>query len=171
MIPYQIYQNKSHLVDEVYGHYYARTVSTETVDLKALAKHMAQHNTPFSKGAITGILTDMVSCIKELLLEGKNIKIDDLAIFSTSIDNVTGGALTADEFSVQKHVKSIRMSALATGELKKANLNLEATLQERSSYNSPKSATNGKPSEGAGTTTGEASEGGSPNGDNAESQP
>jgi len=31
---------------------------------------MSNHNTPFSKGAIKGMLTDMVVCIKELLLEG-----------------------------------------------------------------------------------------------------
>ena len=42
---------------------------------------MSNHNTPYSKGAIMGMLTDMVGCIKELLLEGKNVKIADLAIF------------------------------------------------------------------------------------------
>lgn len=138
MIPFQIYQNKSRISEKVYGHWYARTVSTETVDLKALAKHMSEHNTPFSKGAVLGILADMVSCIKELLLEGKNVKIDDLAIFSTSIENVTGGALKAADFNVTKHVKGIKMNALATGILRKSNLNLDATLQERSNYASPK---------------------------------
>ena len=53
----------------------------ETIDLDALSGHMANHNTPYSKGAIKGMLTDMVGCIKELLLEGKNVKIADLTIF------------------------------------------------------------------------------------------
>lgn len=141
MIPFVIYQNKSRIPSLYYGHWYARAVSTSTIDLDGLAKHMSNHNTPFSKGTIVGILADMVSCIKELLLEGKNIKIDNLAIFSASIENTMGGAPTAEVFSVQNNVKGIKMNALATGDLSKASLNLDASLQERSSYLSPKDNT------------------------------
>lgn len=148
MIPFVIYQNKSRVAGE-FGYWYARTVSTETIDLEALAKHMSQHHTPFSKGTIVGILADMVSCIKELLLEGKNIKIDNLAIFSTSLEN-RNGAPTAEDYTVQKNVKCIKMNALATGDLSKANLNLEASLQERSSYSSPKEGTGQSVNDGTG---------------------
>jgi len=79
MLQYQLYQNKSAIAGAA-NKWYPRIVSSETIDLSGLSKHMSMHNTPFSKGVITGILTDMVSCIKELLLEGKNVKIDDLAI-------------------------------------------------------------------------------------------
>ena len=53
---------------------------------------MSDHNSPYSAGMIKGVLTDMVVCIKELLLDGKSVKIDDLAIFSvglrgTSVDD------------------------------------------------------------------------------------
>ena len=40
------------------------------------------------------MLTDMVGCIKELLLEGKNVKIADLAIFSLGIKNNDGSVQT-----------------------------------------------------------------------------
>ena len=43
---------------------------------------MSNHNTPYSSGVIKGVLADMVSCTKELILDGKNVKLDDLAIFS-----------------------------------------------------------------------------------------
>ena len=66
----------------VFNRWFAYPVVEETVNLSNLAKHMASHNTPFSAGVIKGLLTDMINCIKELLLEGKNVKIDDLAIFS-----------------------------------------------------------------------------------------
>ena len=63
MLKYQIYQ--SQLKDSPsYGKYYARIVSDGTVDVKGLADHMAKHNTPFSTGTITGILTDAIGCIK-----------------------------------------------------------------------------------------------------------
>ena len=74
----------------------------ETVDIKGLAAHMASHNTPYSTGAIHGMLKDMVNCTKELLLDGKNVKIDDLAIFSVGLH--TTGAPTADDFNANtKH--------------------------------------------------------------------
>ncbi|MBQ8066544.1 MAG: DNA-binding protein [Prevotella sp.] len=114
-----------------YGKYFAYPVIEETVNLDELAEHMSNHNTPFSKGAIKGMLTDMVACIKELLLEGKNVKIADLAIFSLGIKN-NGGSASADEFSVSKHIKGVKFRARATGELIAKNLNLEATLKKAS---------------------------------------
>ena len=60
-----------------FGKWFAKNVVEETIDLDALAEHMSNHNSPYSK----------VQCIKELLLEGKNVKIDDLAIFSLGIKN------------------------------------------------------------------------------------
>ena len=92
-------------------------------------EHMSNHNTPFSKGAIKGMLTDMVSCIKELLLEGKNVKISDLAIFSLGIKNA-GGAAIPDDFSVSKNIRGVKLRARATGELSATSINLEATLKK-----------------------------------------
>ncbi|MDE6807715.1 MAG: DNA-binding protein, partial [Prevotella sp.] len=99
--------------------------------LDGLAEHMANHNTPYSKGALKGMLTDMVSCIKELLLEGKNVKIADLAIFSLGIKNA-GGTMKADEFTVSKNIKGVKLRARATGELVTKNLKLEASLKKAS---------------------------------------
>ena len=58
-----------------FGKWYAFPVKESTVDIDKLAEHMAAHNTPYSAGAIKGIITDMVSCIKELLLEGRSVKL------------------------------------------------------------------------------------------------
>ncbi len=130
MILYVLKQNKnSH--STAYGKYFAHPVIEETIDLDGLAEHMSNHNTPYSKGAITGMLTDMCSRIKELLLEGKNVKIADLAIFSLGIKN-NGGANTEDAFSVSKNIKGVKLRARATGELITRNLNLEASLKKAS---------------------------------------
>jgi len=111
------------------GKWYAHPVIEETLTLEDLAGHMSKHNTPFSKGAIKGMLTDMVACIKELLLEGKNVKIADLAIFSLGIKN-NGGAESAEDFTVSKHIKGVKLRARATGELITKSLNLSATLKK-----------------------------------------
>ena len=75
MIRYKKYQNKNEKNVTTFNKWYARAVCEETVDIAALAEHMSTHNTPFSTGAIHGMLKDMVNCIKELLMDGKNVKI------------------------------------------------------------------------------------------------
>ena len=136
MILYVLRQNNNEK-SSAYGKYFAFPVIEETLELENLAEHMANHNTPFSKGAIKGILTDMVSCIKELLLEGKNVKIADLAIFSLGIKN-NGGSETEDDFSVSKHIKGVKLRARATGELTTTSLNLEASLKKATATTKPK---------------------------------
>ena len=131
MIFYVLKQNKN-AKSVAFGKFFAYPVIDETVDLDGLADHMSSHNTPYSKGAIKGMLTDMVSCIKELLLEGKNVKIADLAIFSLGIRN-NGGAVSEDLFSVVKHIKGVRLRARATGELISKSLRLEAQLRRAKS--------------------------------------
>lgn len=129
MIKYILRQVKNQK-STVYGKWIAYPVIEETIDLDGLAAHMASHNTVFSKGIIKGLLTDMVSCIKELLLEGKNVKLPDLAIFSIGVKNSKGGANTEEEFSVTKNIQTVKLRARATGELTRKSLDLEATLKK-----------------------------------------
>jgi len=114
------------------GKWIARPVATETMGIKDLAEHMANHNTPYSPGAIQGVLVDMVACIKELVLDGKNVKLDDLAIFYIGLQ--TTAADTAADFKAATNIKQVRLRARATGNLSNANVNLEATLQEMGEY-------------------------------------
>ena len=113
------------------GLWYARPVINETLDLEALSKHMSKHNTPF--GVIKGVLAEMVACIKELILDGKNVKLDDLAIFSVGIVS-DHGAASAAEFKVSENVAGLKLRARATGELSNAKINLEGTLREQNEY-------------------------------------
>ena len=103
MILYVLKQNKNPKSASM-NKWFAYPDIKETINLDRLAAHMSSHNTPFSKGAIKGMLTDMVSCIKELLLEGKNVKIADLAIFSLGIKNAKGGADSEEDFSISKNI-------------------------------------------------------------------
>ena len=137
-----------------FGKWFAKNVVEETFNLDMLAEHMSSHNTPFSKGAIKGVLTDMILCIKELLLEGKNVKIDGLAIFSLGIKNKIA-ANTEEEFTVTKNIEGVKLKARATGELSSKQLNLEATLRKAT-------LVNGKPV----TSTTDSTSGGSNSGNN-----
>jgi len=144
-----------------FGKWFAKNVVEETVDLDALAEHMSNHNSPFSKGVIKGLLTDMIQCIKELLLEGKNVKIDDLAIFSLGIKN----KLMADkeeDFTVAKNIEGVKLKARATGNLMSKSLNLEATLKKATFINGKLTTDDDSTSDDSGSSTGGNSGGGLP---------
>lgn len=110
MIRYKLYQNKME-GNTGYNLWYARAVCDETYDTEMLAKHMSTHNTPYSPGVIHGVLKDMIACIKELLLDGKNVKLDDLAIFSVGIRSK--GAASVAAFNVAEYVSGLKLRARA----------------------------------------------------------
>ena len=120
-----------------YGKYYARIVSTGTYDVKGLAEHMAKHNTPFSPGTITGILTDAIACIKELALDGKRVTLDGLLSIGLSISHKMG-VDSADEFSISKCVDKVKLVALGVGEFSSSLLTSQAKLSESKTYQSPR---------------------------------
>ena len=139
--------------NKCFGKWFAKNVVEETVDLDALSEHMSNHNSPYSKGVIKGLLTDMIGCIKELLLEGKNVKIDDLAIFSLGIKNKVM-ADKEEDFSVAKNISGVKLKARATGELMSKSLNLEATLKKTTLINGKLAADPTSPSNGGGNSGG-----------------
>lgn len=128
MILYKLVKNNNKKFPGTYGKYYARPAVTATISIDQLAEHMSSHNTPFSAGAVRGILTDMVKCVKELVLSGYSVKIDDLAIFSIGI-RPKKGADTKESFTVAKNIEGVKLRARATGKLTNSRLDLDATLK------------------------------------------
>ena len=105
---------------KTYGQYYGRAVDNTPMTLDELVDHMANHNTPYSPGCIKGVLTDMVKCIRHLLLDGNNVKIDNLAIFKAHIES--SGAATLLAYDLGTNVKSIKLVAQAVGNFTRAEL-------------------------------------------------
>ena len=130
-----------------YKKYYAKPVIEQTMNLQQLAKHMADHNSGFSEAMCLGVITAMIRCIKEMILEGKNVKIDDLAIFSCGIKNTPGGAESEDDFTVSKNIRGVKLRVRATGELTASSLNLEAQLKKATAVVGAKTTTSTSPSE------------------------
>lgn len=130
MIKYVLKQNLNPS-SKVYKKWYAFPVVEETMNLSELARHMEKHNSGFSEAICIGVMRAMVRCIKEQILSGKNVKIDDLAIFSCGIVNKEG-AKTEEDFSTTNNIKGVKMRARATGELRNSCLNLEASIRKAS---------------------------------------
>jgi hypothetical protein len=141
MIELNVYKNND-ANSQNYGKAYARVDYKEMFDVAKLAKHMSEHNTPFSEGTIRGILTDMVKCIRELTLNGNCVKIENLAIFKASVQSnpcsrygvmrATIGAKSVkvggQTVETGNAVKSVKLLAQATGEYTKSELNKDAVL-------------------------------------------
>ena len=130
MIRYILKQNQNN-TSSAYQKYYAYPVVEQTMNLNDLARHMSEHDSGFSEAMIVGVLKTMVRCIKEMILEGKSVQIDDLAIFSCGIRNAEGAA-SEDDFTVAKNIKGVKLRARATGSLSNTNLNLAATIKKAS---------------------------------------
>ena len=130
MLRYYKYQNKSQM-EGVSGKWFLRIKAGETIDLKGLSEHMSEHNTAFSPGVIYGVLTDMVRCIKELMLDGKKVKIADLAIFSLGVK--CKGADKAEN-ATPANIVGFKFNAQGTGELRPASVAEKARVKELDEY-------------------------------------
>ena len=128
MIRYILKQNNN-ANSAAYKKWYAFPVVEETMDLEDLARHMEKHNSGFSEAMCIGVIKAMVKCIKEQILNGKNVKIDDLAIFSCGIVNKEG-ATSEEAFNASLNIEGVKMRARATGELRNSSLNLEASIRK-----------------------------------------
>jgi len=164
MIKFVKYQNKTK-DQKNSGKWYVRAVVEETIDLDALAEHMNNHNTAFSKGTIKGILTDAVECTKELMLDGKAVKYADLAIFKLGL--VSKGVSTLAETNASL-VTGVRFNAMGTGAMSVSSLKNEIELRELTHYD-PTTTDDGGTDPSTGEDTGDDSSstgtGGSGSGD------
>lgn len=155
MIKYVLKQNKNKK-SLAFGKWYAFPVVEETMDLAELAKHMEEHNTGFTEAMCLGMMTAMVKCIKEQLLAGKNVKIDNLGIFSVGIRNKEG-AKTEAEFTAANNIAGVKLRARATGTLSNANLNSSASVKKASVVSSASTSEGGNTPSGGNSQTGDSS--------------
>ena len=79
-------KNTNDAIQGTLGKYYARVEYKGTLSKADLAEHMHEHNAIYSQGLVEGILTDAAKCIKELILQGYVVKIDNLGLFKASVD-------------------------------------------------------------------------------------
>ncbi len=140
MAKYRLYKNKN-VKSTGYNKYYAKKAAGKLVDLDGIVRHMSGHNTPYSKGIIKGVLTDMVECVREMAYEGNQVKIDNLGIFQVSLKSK--GVANPDDFRANTDIQSkwqvrptgdCRMKVIGTTRAAGAELSWE----EATDYTSPR---------------------------------
>ena len=125
------------------GKYYARVSYKQTMSIQDMAHHMSEHNTMFSEGSILGVLTDFVRCVREMVLNGNTVKIDNLAIIKATVeangleklyDANADKTATASLGTLKEGdktgaaVKTIKLLAQSTGEFTRDELKKDAKL-------------------------------------------
>ena len=157
------------------GKLYARVSYKQTLSVQDMAKHMAEHNTMFSEGSITGILIDFVKCVREQVLNGNTVKIDNLAIFKATV--TANGLETLYDADADKTatasigtlkdgdktgaaVKTIKLLAQSTGDFTRDELKKDAKLAWTDKTKAEIAAAKGENAENSGSSSSNGSNSG-----------
>ena len=112
---YELKQNKNE-DSKVYGKWFAYGKTVETLNTRNLSQHISEHGSIYTPDVVFGVLEKFRSCLVEMLLESKRVKIDGLGTFFTTIENEAGGAQKKDEFNVNKNLKALHIRFMPEGE-------------------------------------------------------
>ena len=112
-ILYEVYQNDIKDSESVmYGKWYARLKSIETLSIEKLAKHISEHGSVFTADVVEGVMKKFKSCLLEMLLESKKVKVAGLGTFYLTCECTKGGADKESEFNVNQHLKALHIRFL-----------------------------------------------------------
>ena len=125
-----------------YGKWYAQIKNLETLNTRKLANHISEHGSIYTPDVVYGVLEKFRSCLVEMLLESKKVKIEGLGTFYCTVENQKGGAAKKEDFNVNKHLKALHIRFLPEQEaeqnissrefLKKAEfINIEQWLKSQ----------------------------------------
>ena len=173
-ILYEVKKNQnSHSV--AFGKWYAQIKNLETLNTRKLANHISEHGSIYTPDVVYGVLEKFRSCLVEMLLESKKVKIEGLGTFYCTLENQKNGALKKEDFNVNKHLKALHIRFLpeqTTEEnissrefLKKAEfINIDSLLNKEGETENGGSTTGGDSESGGSNSGSQSNEGGSQSG-------
>jgi len=160
---YQLRQNKS-MGSRIFGKWFAHAKSIEVMNTRKLANHISEHGSIYTPDVVFGVLEKFRSCLVEMLLESKRVKIDGLGTFFTTIENSKGGANSQDDFNVNKNLQALHIRFIPEQEqemnissrefFKKAEFINIDTLQGEKNSTSPSGNGSGGANQGGNQNTG-----------------
>ena len=107
-ILYEVKQN-TNTYSTAYGKWYAQIKSLETLNTRKLANHISEHGSIYTPDVVYGVLEKFRSCLVEMLLNSKKVKIEGLGTFYCTLENQKSGANTKEDFNVGKHLKALHI--------------------------------------------------------------
>ena len=110
-ILYEVKQNQNEH-NAAFGKWYAQIKSLETLNTRKLANHISEHGSIYTPDVVYGVLEKFRSCMLEMLLNSKKVKIEGLGTFYCTLENQKNGALRKEDFNVNKHLKALHIRFL-----------------------------------------------------------
>jgi len=112
-ILYEVYKNDiKDSESAMYGKWYARLKSIETLTMTKLAKHISEHGSVFTEDVVEGVLKKFKACLLEMLLDSKKVKIAGLGTFYLTAECTKGGADKEEDFNVNEHLSALHIRFL-----------------------------------------------------------
>lgn len=130
MIRYKLYQDTRE-GSKTEGKWFARA-SHELMEFDEFINHLATHHCAFSEANLRGVLTEMLECLRELLLEGKAVRMGDLGIFRIGLK--TEAADTAKKFNAAQNISGARLNLYLGKRFLAKQLYADLTAKEADSY-------------------------------------
>ena len=110
-ILYEVKQNQNEH-NAAFGKWYAKIKSLETLTTRKLAQHISEHGSIYTPDVVYGVLEKFRSCLVEMLLNSKKVKIEGLGTFYCTIENQKRGATKKEDYSVREHIKGLHIRFL-----------------------------------------------------------
>ena len=137
--------------------WYATVVTDREMNFEEFVAHISSHNSPYSRGTVHGVMMDMLDCLKELILDGKSVRLGDLGLFSIGMKS--HGELTKDKVSAAS-VEDIHLIVRNTRSWSNSELKKLCKITAYDSYGT-EDADGGGTNPGGGNAGGDTSQGGS----------
>lgn len=110
-ILYEVKKNQN-AHSAAFGKWYAQIKNLETLNTRKLANHISEHGSIYTPDVVYGVLEKFRSCLVEMLLESKKVKIDGLGTFYCTLENQKNGAKKKEEYIPSKHMKALHIRFL-----------------------------------------------------------
>ena len=160
---YLLKQNKN-TESKIFGKWFAQAKAVETMNTRKLANHIAEHGSIYTPDVVFGVLEKFRSCMLEMLMNSRKVKIDGLGTFYCTIENQKGGAVTKDEFKPNVNLKALHIRFLPDQEaetnissrefIKKAEFVNAEAFADALKEDKPSSGNGGGSNTGGGGNTG-----------------
>jgi predicted histone-like DNA-binding protein len=173
-IIYEVYQNQNEH-NAAFGKWYGRVKYLESMNTRKLSNHIAEHGSIYTPDVVYGVMEKFRSCLLEMLLNSKKVKIEGLGTFYTTLECVKGGAVSKDKFNILKDVKGLHIRFLPEQE-QEQNISSRQFLKQAEFINvdsllpKEEDGTTGNGSTNSGNGSSQSGNGGSQSGNEGGSQ-
>ena len=165
-IIYEVYQNQNEH-NAAFGKWYGRVKYLESLNTRRLSNHIAEHGSIYTPDIVYGVMEKFRSCLLEMLLNSKKVKIEGLGTFYTTLECKKGGAVSKDKFSILKDVKGLHIRFLPEQE-QEQNISSREFLKQAEFINVESLTKKEEDEEGGSTENGGSQSGGSQSGSQAQ---